>query len=55
MDNVEAAEAAIALNPKTVIPMHRWDTNPEEFKKKVEANSNIKAVVLREDEQYQVA
>lgn len=55
MDNAEAAEAAIAINPKTVIPMHRWDTNPEEFKKKVEADSNIKAVVLREGEEYQVA
>lgn len=54
MDNAEAAEAAIAINPETVIPIHRWDTNPEEFKKKVEANSNIKAVVLREGEEYQV-
>jgi len=55
MDNAEAAEAAITINPETVIPMHRWDTNPEEFKKKVEANSNIKVVVLREGEEYQVA
>jgi len=55
MDNSEAAEAALAINPGTVIPMHRWDTNPEEFKKKVEANSNIKVVLLREGEEYQVA
>ena len=54
MDNAEAAEAAIAINPKIVIPMHRWDTNPEEFKKKVEANSNIRVVMLREGEEYQV-
>ena len=54
MDNAEAAEAAIAINPKIVIPMHRWDTNPEEFKKKVEANSNIKVVMPREGEEYQV-
>jgi len=54
MDNVEAAEAAVAINPKTAIPMHRWDTNPEEFKKKVEVNPNIKVVVLREGEEYQV-
>jgi L-ascorbate metabolism protein UlaG (beta-lactamase superfamily) len=54
MDNVEAAEAALAINPETAIPMHRWDTNPEEFKKKVEANSNIKVLVLREGEEYQV-
>jgi L-ascorbate metabolism protein UlaG (beta-lactamase superfamily) len=54
MDNAEAAEAAIAINPKIVIPMHRWDTNPEEFKKKVEANSNIKVMVLQEGEENQV-
>jgi len=55
MDNAEAAEAAIAINPKIVIPMHRWDTNPEEFKKKVEANSNIKVMVLQEGEEFQLA
>jgi len=55
MDNVEAAEAALAINPKIVVPMHRWDTNPEEFKKKVEADANIKVVLLREGEEYQVA
>jgi len=54
MDNAEAAEAAIAVNPKIVVPMHRWDTNPEEFKRKVEANSNIRVVMLREGEEYQV-
>jgi L-ascorbate metabolism protein UlaG (beta-lactamase superfamily) len=55
MDNAEAAEAAIAIKPKVVIPMHRWDTNPEEFKKKVEAKSNIKVLILKEGEEYQVA
>ncbi len=55
MDNAEAAEAALAINPKVVIPMHRWDTDPEEFKKKVEAHSNIKVVLLREGEEYRVA
>jgi len=56
MDNAEAAEAAIAINPRVAIPMHRWDTNPEEFKKKVEeASSNIKVVVLGEGEEYHVA
>jgi len=55
MDNAEAAEAAMAINPKIVIPMHRWDTNPEEFKKKVEASSNVKVVILQEGEEYKVA
>jgi len=54
MDNPEAAEAAIAINPKIVIPMHRWNTDPEEFKKKVETESGIKVMVLREGEEYQV-
>jgi L-ascorbate metabolism protein UlaG (beta-lactamase superfamily) len=55
MDNAEAAEAAMAINPKIVIPMHCWDTNPEEFKKKVEASSNVKVVILQEGEEYKVA
>lgn len=55
MDNAEAAEAAIAINPKTTIPMHRWSTNPEEFRKKVEANSNINVMLLKEGEEFQVA
>jgi len=55
MDNAEAADAAIAINPKIAIPMHRWDTNPEEFKKRVQANSNIEVVILHEDEKYSVA
>ena len=55
MDNPEAAEAAVAIDPKIVTPMHRWDTNPEEFTKKVEANSNIKVIVLQQGEEYQVA
>jgi L-ascorbate metabolism protein UlaG (beta-lactamase superfamily) len=54
MDNAEAAEAAIATNPGIVIPMHRWDSNPEELKKIVEANSDTKVVILREGEEYQV-
>jgi L-ascorbate metabolism protein UlaG (beta-lactamase superfamily) len=54
MDNAEAAEAAIAIKPKIVIPMHRWDTDPEEFKRKIEANSNVKVLILKEGEEYQV-
>jgi L-ascorbate metabolism protein UlaG (beta-lactamase superfamily) len=55
MDNAEAADAALAINPSVVIPMHRWDTNAEEFKKKVEANSKIKVVLLNANEEFQVA
>jgi L-ascorbate metabolism protein UlaG (beta-lactamase superfamily) len=54
MDNPEAAEAAIAINPKVVIPMHRWNTDPEELKKKVEADSHVKVVLLQKGEEYQL-
>jgi len=55
MDNSEAAEAAVAINPGIVVPMHRWDTDPKEFRKKVEAVSNVNVIILREGEEYQVA
>jgi L-ascorbate metabolism protein UlaG (beta-lactamase superfamily) len=54
MDNVEAAEAALALKPKIVVPMHRWKTDPKEFKKAVESKSKIKVLVLGENEEFQV-
>ena len=50
MDNPEAAEATIEINPKKVVPIHRWDTNPEEFKKKVEAGSNVEVLLLKPGE-----
>ena len=54
MDNPECADAALAINPKTVIPMHRWDTDPEEFRRKVEANLHIQVDVLSKGEEFQV-
>ncbi len=54
MDDEDAAEAALAINPEVVIPMHIWDTNPEVFKKKVESKSNIKVVTLKPGEQFKV-
>ncbi|MBS7605418.1 MAG: MBL fold metallo-hydrolase [Candidatus Bathyarchaeia archaeon] len=55
MDNPEAAEATIAISPEVVIPMHRWDTNPEEFRRKVEASSpQIRVVLLKPGEQYKL-
>jgi L-ascorbate metabolism protein UlaG (beta-lactamase superfamily) len=55
MDNLEAAEAAITINPKIAVPMHCWDTNPKEFKDKVEADSKVKVVILEKGEEYQLA
>jgi len=55
MDNPEAAEATIAISPEIAIPMHRWDTSPEEFKRRVEAaSSEIKVILLKPGEKYEV-
>jgi L-ascorbate metabolism protein UlaG (beta-lactamase superfamily) len=54
MDTADAAEAALTLKPDVVVPMHRWDTNPEEFRKKVEDASKVKVVILNKGEEYQV-
>jgi L-ascorbate metabolism protein UlaG (beta-lactamase superfamily) len=51
MDNTEAAEAAKAINPKTAVAMHVWETDREEFKRNVEANSSIRVVLLQEGEE----
>ncbi len=55
MDNAEAAEAAIAIRPKIVMAMHTWEKDCSEFKKKVEANSKTKVVLLQEGEEYCLA
>jgi len=54
MDIQEAVEAAIAINPYVVIPMHHLKANPQEFKKKVEAKTNIKVVPLKIGEVYRL-
>ncbi len=54
MDNEEAAEATVAMRPKTAIPMHIWDTDPGEYKKKVESVSDVKVVVLRPGDSYEL-
>jgi L-ascorbate metabolism protein UlaG (beta-lactamase superfamily) len=54
MDSEDAAEAAVAVHPKVVIPMHIWDTDPGEFKKKVESVSDVSVVVLKAGDTYNV-
>jgi len=55
MDNPEAAEAALAIKPEVVIPMHRWDTDPEVLKRRVEgSSSDIKVVLLKPGEEYEM-
>ncbi len=52
MDIPEAIEAAIAIKPKVVIPMHNLKAAPQEFKKRLEAKSKIKVAVLKIGETY---
>ena len=47
MDAEDAAEATIAINPKIAVPVHIWDTDPGEYKKKVEAASGVKVMILK--------
>ena len=55
MDNAEAAEAVAAFKPKVAMPMHTWDSDREEFKKTVEANSKTRVILLQEGEEYLLA
>jgi len=49
----EAVEAALVIKPLMVIPMHfKKKGNPQAYKKKVEAKSNIKVVLLKIGEVY---
>ena len=54
MDNDEAAEAAIAIKPKTVMAMHTWEKDRAGFKKKIESNSKIQVIFLQEGEEYRL-
>ena len=47
MDNPEAAEATIQINPRMAVPMHIWDTDPQEYKEKVEAACDTEVKVLK--------
>jgi L-ascorbate metabolism protein UlaG (beta-lactamase superfamily) len=50
MDVDEAVEAALGIKPDSVMPMHWRDSDPEEFKAKVEARSDLKVLMMQEGE-----
>ena len=52
MDSDEAAKAALTINPKVVIPMHHLKAEPQIFKNKLEATSDIRVVLLQIGEVY---
>jgi len=54
MDVDEAVEAALAIHPEMAMPMHRKDSDPAEFKRKVESRSDIKVVVMSEGEELTI-
>jgi L-ascorbate metabolism protein UlaG (beta-lactamase superfamily) len=54
MNIQEAVDAAIAIQPKVVIPMHYLKADPQEFKEKVEARSDIRTVPLQIGEVYRL-
>lgn len=50
----EAVEAALAIRPAVVIPVHHLKADPLEFKRKVETVSAIKVVLLKTGGVYQL-
>ena len=52
MDIGEAAEAAIAINPKVVIPMHRFKAELRKLADQIKTNSDIKLISLDIGETY---
>jgi L-ascorbate metabolism protein UlaG (beta-lactamase superfamily) len=52
MDNADAAEAALIIKPKYAVPMHTWDKSTDEFKQKIESESEIKVMQLGEGEEF---
>ena len=54
MDNPEVVEATLAIKPKFLIPMHRWDTDPSSIKKEVEAKPDTKVLLLKPGEQFEI-
>lgn len=54
MDFHEAVQAARRINPKVIIPMHRFESDPVEYKDLVEKDSSIKVEPLGIGETYQL-
>lgn len=54
MDSPDAVEAALAINPKIMIPMHRLDTDLEKLKKQVENSSATSVLLLTPGQEYEL-
>ena len=51
MDVDEAVEAALGIEPEMVVPMHWRESDPQEFRRKVEARSNLKVLVMSDGQE----
>jgi len=54
MDIVEAADAAMAIKPAAVIPLHHLKADPQAFQKKLRSRSGIKVLLPRIGETVQL-
>lgn len=54
MDVDEAVEAAIGIKPEIVVPMHWRESDPMEFKKKVEDRMDLKVLVMKPGEELKL-
>jgi L-ascorbate metabolism protein UlaG (beta-lactamase superfamily) len=52
MDLGEAVATTIAIHPRVVIPMHRFDTDPRKLTDELETRSDIKSIPLDIGETY---
>jgi L-ascorbate metabolism protein UlaG (beta-lactamase superfamily) len=54
MNSSEVVEATLAIRPKFLIPMHLRNTDPSIIKKEVEAKSEIKVLLLKPGEVFEI-
>jgi L-ascorbate metabolism protein UlaG (beta-lactamase superfamily) len=54
MDLIDAVKAAKKINPKIVVPIHRFESSAEEYKKIVESQTSIRVEPLGIGEIYQL-
>ena len=54
MDFNEAMKAAVSISPKMVVPIHRFEADPTEFKERLEGKSKIRVIPLNTGESFQI-
>jgi L-ascorbate metabolism protein UlaG (beta-lactamase superfamily) len=53
MDVPEAVEAVLTIKPEVVIPMHRIEADLKKFKRQVEESSDVKVILLNQNEKFE--